>query len=544
MTCPLSRESPSSFGTTSLVRALEWQGLIEGLPIRLRVASPTLTLAFEVQAVATPDIIDLPLHRIADGVIEGRWKALDVVQASLDRTRRLDPKIRAFLHLEDESIWRQARIVDEKRRRGERLGPLAGVPVAIKDSLCTLDAPTTCASRILLNDGEAWRSPYEATAVSRVREADGVVFGKTNLDEFGMGSSTEQSAFVPTRNPWSLDHVPGGSSGGSAAAVAARMVPAALGSDTGGSLRQPASFTSTVGIKPTYGRVSRSGLVAYVSSLDQVGPIASDVRGAARLLSAIAGPDMRDSTTRREPMAPLEDACGRSVRGLRVGVPEEYFDTGLCPSVERCVREAIAALASEGCEIRSVRLPHTSLAVAAYYVLATAEACSNLARFDGLRFGARAVPGDSVQSIAAIRGQGFGREVRRRILLGTYVLSAGYFDAYYLRAQKARAQVTADFDRVFEQVDVLASPASPGPPWRLGEKQDEPLAMYLADAYTVPASLAGLPAMTVPCGFTEEALPVGLQLTAPKWRENILCQVAFAWESTGKIVAPRREVTS
>lgn len=490
-----------------------------------------------------PDIIDLPLHRIADGVIEGRWTAVDVVQASLDRTRRMDPSIRAFLHLQDESIRRQARAVDEKRRRGEPLGPLAGVPVAIKDSLCTLDAPTTCASRMLVKDAKGWQSPYDATAVARVREADGIVFGKTNLDEFAMGSSTQESAFFPTRNPWSLDHVPGGSSGGSAAAVAARMVPAALGSDTGGSLRQPASFTATVGIKPTYGRVSRFGLVAYASSLDQVGPIASDVRGAARLLTVIAGPDARDATTRRKPPAPMEAACGRPVRGLRVGVPEEYFDKGLCPAVECCVREAIGALASEGCEIRSVRLPHTSLAVAAYYVLATAEASSNLARFDGVRFGPRATR-DTVDSmVAATRGEGFGREVKRRILLGTYVLSAGYFDAYYVRAQKARAHVTADFERAFEQVDVLASPASPGPPWRLGEKLDDPLAMYLADAYTVPASLAGLPAMTVPCGWTKEALPVGLHLTAPRWREDVLCQVAFAWESMGKTVAPRRKTT-
>lgn len=487
------------------------------------------------------DIIDLPVHRIADGVIEGTWTAVDVARACLERTRRMDPSIRAFLHLTDDSIFRQARTVDEKRHRGERLGLLAGVPVAVKDSLCTIDAPTTCASRMLVKDGKGWESPFDATVVARVREADGIIFGKTNLDEFAMGSSTQESAFFPTRNPFSLDHVPGGSSGGSAAAVAARMVPAALGSDTGGSVRQPASFTATVGIKPTYGRVSRYGLVAYASSLDQVGPIASDVQGAARLLSVIAGPDARDATTCREPLPPMEAACGRPVRGLRIGVPEDYFDSGLCPSVEHCVRAAIEALGSEGCEIRPVRLPHTSLALAAYYVLATAEASSNLARFDGVRFGARAANVDSVESMfATTRGAGFGREVKRRILLGTYVLSAGYFDAYYVRAQRARAHVALDFERAFEHVDVLASPASPSPPWRLGEKLDDPLAMVLADAYTVPASLAGLPAMTVPCGWTEEALPVGLHLMAPKWREDILCQVASAWESMGKTVAQER----
>lgn len=477
------------------------------------------------------DILQMPACRLSHHVIEGNLTALEVVRACLERARTCDPDVRAFLHVDEAGVEQQALALDKRRQAGGRLGVLAGVPVAIKDSICTVDSPTTCASRMLVRDGKGWCSPHEATAVSRLRQADAIIFGKTNLDEFSMGSSTQGSAFFATRNPAALDRVPGGSSGGSAAAVAAKMVPAALGSDTGGSIRQPASFTSTVGLKPTYGRVSRFGLVAFASSLDQIGPLATDVRSAARLLDVIAGWDERDASSSRSPVVAVEAWCDRGAEGLRVGVPIEYFSEGLDARVERCVRDALRGLEAAGCRVEPVRLPHTHLAVAAYYVLATAEASSNLARFDGIRFGACEACGDDVDALrAAVRGKGFGAEVKRRILLGTYVLSAGYHDAYYERARRVRGYVGADFEQAFRNVDAIAAPVSPVPPWLLGEGLGSPLAMYLADACTVPASLAGLPALSVPCGTTPEGLPVGLQLIGPKWREDVLCRIAGAWE--------------
>lgn len=477
------------------------------------------------------DILQMSVHRLAHAVIEGNLTAYDVACACLERTRSCDPEVHAFLHVDEGWVEKQASELDRKRRGGGRLGVLAGVPVAIKDSICTVDAPTTCASRMLVRGGKGWRSPHDATAVSRLRQADAIIFGKTNLDEFSMGSSTQDSAFFPTRNPVAPGHVPGGSSGGSAAAIAARMVPAALGSDTGGSIRQPASFTSTVGIKPTHGRVSRFGLVAFASSLDQIGPLATDVRSAARLLDVIAGWDERDATSSRSLAPCVEACCEHGAQGLRVGVPVEYFSEGLDARVERCVRGALEGLAAAGCRVEPIRLPHTHLAVAAYYVLATAEASSNLARFDGIRFGACDTSGGDVDSLrAATRGKGFGVEVKRRIMLGTHVLSAGFHDAYYVRAHKARGHVALDFARAFRSVDAIAAPVSPVPPWLLGEKLGGPLAMYVADACTLPASLAGLPALSVPCGMTPEGLPVGLQLIGPQWREDVLCRIAGAWE--------------
>jgi aspartyl-tRNA(Asn)/glutamyl-tRNA(Gln) amidotransferase subunit A len=475
---------------------------------------------------------ELSVAEIARRVGSGELRAEQVADVCLARAREQDPLLHAFVHIDEASVLERARAVDERRARGLALGPLAGVPVAVKDSICTVDAPTTCASKALIRDGKPWRSPYDATAIERLLRADAVLFGKTNLDEFAMGSSTENSGMFCTRNPWDPTRVPGGSSGGSAAAVAARMVPAALGSDTGGSIRQPASFTATVGIKPTYGRVSRYGLVAFASSLDQIGPIASDVPGAARLLEVMAGRDDRDATSSRTPVPPMEQACSLDAQDLRIGIPEEYFGEGLDAQVEGCVRGAIDALRAAGCSIERIRLPHTSLAVATYYVLATAEASSNLARFDGIRFGSSTRPdaGDLEEMYAATRGAGFGREVKRRIMLGTYVLSAGYYDAYYVRAQRARSLVAADFARAFEQVDVIAAPTAPTPAWRMGEKLEDPLAMYLADVYTLPASLAGLPALSVPCGWTNDGLPVGLQLMGRRWREDELCQVAATWE--------------
>jgi len=372
--------------------------------------------------------------------------------------------------------------------------------------------------------------PYDATVVARLRAADALLPGKTNMDEFAMGSSNENSAFGPCHNPWDVSRAPGGSSGGSAVAVAARMTPASLGSDTGGSIRQPASFTNVVGVKPTYGRVSRYGLVAFASSLDQVGPLASDVRGAARVLEVIAGHDPKDATSLPDDVGAYEAACDRPVRGMRIGVPEEYFGEGLDPVVDRSVRGAIAALERDGCVVSSIRLPHTRFAVATYYVVATAEASSNLARFDGVRYGLRVDAPSLRELYGKTRDAGFGREVKRRILLGTFVLSAGYYDAYYLKAQKVRTLIRRDFDAAFERVDAIACPTAPTPPFSLGDKTKDPLAMYLSDVCTLPASLAGLPAMSVPCAPTDSGLPVGLQLIGRAADEATLFSLASACE--------------
>ena len=427
------------------------------------------------------------------------------------------------------------------RQRGLRDGALAGIPAAVKDNLVTADFPTTCGSRIL----RGFRSPYEATAVRRLRRAGAVVLGKTNMDEFGMGSSTENSAFGPTRNPWHRDRVPGGSSGGSAAAVAAGIVPVALGSDTGGSVRQPASFCGVVGIKPTYGRVSRYGLVAFASSLDQVGALGRTVRDAATLLEVVSGHDPRDATSVNRPVPPLAAACERGVRGLVVGVPREYFPPGLDPVVRRLAERALGALEGAGAEVRDVSLPHTRYAIPAYYIIAPAEASSNLARYDGVRFGRRSRGAGSTEQLYELsRSDGFGTEVKRRILLGTYALSAGYYDAYYGRAQEARAVIAHDFERVFgDGVDVLFTPTSPTPAFRLGERIHDPYRMYLSDVFTVPANLAGVPALSVPIGLAE-GLPVGGQLMAAHWREDTLLTAAAAIEAelgmVGSPPAPSR----
>ena len=414
------------------------------------------------------------------------------------------------------------------RRPGPREGRLAGIPVAVKDNLATSDFPTTCGSRIL----ESFHSPYEATAVRRLRSAGAVIIGKTNMDEFGMGSSTENSAFGPTRNPWHPERVPGGSSGGSAAAVAAGIVPVAVGSDTGGSVRQPASFCGVVGIKPTYGRVSRYGLVAFASSLDQVGALGRTVRDAASLLEVLSGHDPRDATSVDRPVPPLTAACERGVRGLVVGVPREYFPPGLDPVVRRLAERALGALEGAGAEVRAVSLPHTRYAIPAYYIIAPAEASSNLARYDGVRFGRRCRGTGSTEQLYELsRSEGFGTEVKRRILLGTYALSAGYYDAYYGRAQEARAVITRDFTRTFRDgVDVLFTPTSPTPAFKLGERIDDPYAMYLSDVFTVTANLAGVPALSVPIGLAE-GLPVGGQLMAAHWREDTLLTAAAVLEA-------------
>jgi aspartyl-tRNA(Asn)/glutamyl-tRNA(Gln) amidotransferase subunit A len=491
-------------------------------------------------------VCDRSIPELADSITRGEVTAETVATAYLERIAKRDGGLGAFLTVQRDETLETARAIDRKRSRGDTLGPLAGVPIAIKDALCTRNVPTTAGSRILLRSNETdagppnpylgFRPPYDATVVERLRAADALLVGKTNMDEFAMGSSNENSAFFPARNPWDTSRTPGGSSGGSAVAVAAGMSLGALGSDTGGSIRQPASLTGTVGIKPTYGRVSRYGLLAFASSLDQVGPFATDVRGAARILRVIAGHDTHDQTSLTAAVEDYEAACGRDVRGLRIGVPEEYFGEGLAPEVERRVRDALKALESLGCSMHPVHLPHTRYAVATYYVIATAEASSNLARYDGLRFGARAHDAKNLDSLyARTRGGNFGREVARRIVLGTFVLSTGYYDAYYLRAQRARTLVRRDFEEAFRDVDVIATPVSPTVAFPIGERVNDPLAMYLADVYTLPASLAGVPAISVPCEPTAPsagvpALPVGLQLIAPPLEEGRLCALASAWE--------------
>ncbi|MCC6214057.1 MAG: Asp-tRNA(Asn)/Glu-tRNA(Gln) amidotransferase subunit GatA [Polyangiaceae bacterium] len=477
--------------------------------------------------------------RIAADVRGGRRSAVEITREALARCDR-HAELGALLYVARDTALAAASRLDARRAAGEPLGTLAGVPVVVKDALCTIDAPTTCASRILTRDGTpatGWRPPYDAEAVARLRAADAIVLGKANLDEFAMGSSTEHGAFGATHNPADPTRTAGGSSGGSAAAVASGLAPLALGSDTGGSIRQPASFTGVVGIKPTYGRVSRRGLVAFASSLDCVGPLAATVEDAALLLAVVAGHDPLDSTSLDARAGDYVAACGREVAGLRVGVPREYLETGLEPEVEASFREGLAQLGRAGCEIVDVSLPSTRLAVATYYVIAAAEASSNLARLDGVRFGLRVEPpaGGIAALHAATRSRGFGAEVKRRILLGTWVLSAGYYDAYYLRAQRARTLIREDFVRAFASVDAIAAPVSPVPAFRLGERLDDPLSMYLADALTLPPSLAGLPALSVPSRPTRPtgdrpALPVGLQLVAPPLEEERLLALAAAVE--------------
>ncbi|HEY2517741.1 MAG TPA: Asp-tRNA(Asn)/Glu-tRNA(Gln) amidotransferase subunit GatA, partial [Polyangiaceae bacterium] len=470
----------------------------------------------------------LGVVELAEKVRGGELKALEVAEATLGRIDARDPKLHAFLAVARDEVLAQAKAIDDKRARGETLGPLAGVPIALKDALCTDGVRTTSGSKIL----EGYVPPYDATVVARLRAADALLPGKTNMDEFAMGSSNENSAYGPVANPWDTGRTPGGSSGGSAVAVAARMTPASLGSDTGGSIRQPAALTGVVGVKPTYGRVSRFGLIAFASSLDQIGPFATDVKGAARVLRVIAGKDPKDATSLDAAVPDFEKACGASVKGLRIGVPEEYFGEGIDPEVAASVRSAIATLEKDGCVVKPLKLPHTRFAVATYYVIATAEASSNLARFDGVRYGLRVErSGDLRQMYGDTRDAGFGPEVKRRILLGTFVLSAGYYDAYYLKAQKVRTLICRDFEAAFRDVDVIASPTSPTPAFKLGEKVDDPLKMYLNDIYTLPASLAGLPALSLPCAPSSSGLPIGLQLTTPSLAEERLFAIASAWES-------------
>lgn len=469
---------------------------------------------------------DLTIHEAAMLLDEGVLSSVALTEAVLERILTTDNAVRAYLALTPETALEQAAQADVLRASGESL-PLLGIPLALKDNLSTRDIPTSCGSRIL----EGYVPPFDATVVQRLKFAGAVLLGKTNLDEFAMGSSTENSAFFPTHNPWCLERVPGGSSGGSAAAVAAGEAFAALGSDTGGSVRQPAAYCGLVGLRPTYGRCSRYGLVAFASSLDQVGPITRDVSDAALLLSVIMGRDAQDSTSL--PQAPLDMATalrGNDLRGFWIGVLADHEDAGVQPAVKQAVLAAVATLADLGAEILEVQLPHSKLALAAYYLIAPAEASANLARFDGLRYGRRAEAGTLEALYSRTRGEGFGAEVKRRLMLGTYALRAGYYEDFYIKAQQARTLIRQDFEAAFAQVDIIVGPTSPVTAFRLGERVADPLQMYLADVFTLPQALAGLPALSLPCGFDEQGLPIGLQLTAPALEEARLLQVAYAYE--------------
>jgi aspartyl-tRNA(Asn)/glutamyl-tRNA(Gln) amidotransferase subunit A len=469
----------------------------------------------------------LTIHEARERLAHREFTAVELAEAVLERTIAVDNDVRAYLTLTPEDALAQARVADERRAGGENT-PLLGIPLAVKDVLCTEGIHTTCGSRIL----EDFIPPYDATAVARLRAAGAVLLGKTNTDEFAMGSSTENSAFFTTHNPWDLDRVPGGSSGGSAAAVAADECLGALGTDTGGSVRQPAALCGVVGLKPTYGRVSRYGLVAFASSLDQIGVLTKDVADAAILLAAIAGHDPCDSTSMDVPVPDydggLQDSNG--LRGVRVGVPREYFIQGVQAEVEAAVRAAVERLADLGAEVREVSLPHTDYALSVYYLIAPAEASANLARYDGVRYGLRVDDGGLIDMYKATRGQGFGSEVKRRIMLGTYALSAGYYDAYYLKAQKVRTLIKADFDAAFERVDVIVAPTSPTTAFRIGEKVDDPLQMYLSDVFTLSMNLAGICGLSLPCGFDAGGLPIGLQIMGPAFGEEQVLRVAQAYE--------------
>jgi aspartyl-tRNA(Asn)/glutamyl-tRNA(Gln) amidotransferase subunit A len=463
---------------------------------------------------------------ITRAIREGRTSAVEVCRAALERIDALDAGIHAFLAVDPDGALARAAAIDDRSDEWDRM-PLAGVPVALKDNICTRGLPTTAASKIL----EGYVPPYDAGVVQRLSAAGAVVIGKTNCDEFAMGSSTENSAFGVTRNPWAPDRTPGGSSGGSAAAVAARMVPVALGSETGGSVRQPAALCGVVGVKPTYGRVSRYGLLAFASSLDQIGPVATTVADASLLLEVIAGADPRDATTSAAPVPRYRDALTGDIRGLRIGVPRQVITSGTDADVLTAFDDAVEVLGRAGASILDVALPYSAQAIPVYYLIATAEASSNLARYDGVRYGYRAKDARSLTDMYdRTRDDGFGAEVKRRIMLGTYVLSAGYYDAYYLKAQQVRTLIRRDYETAFAAVDLIAMPTSPTPAFKLGERTADPITMYLADVFTVGANLAGLPAITVPCALTHDRLPVGLQLTGRLMEEAVMFRAADAFE--------------
>ncbi len=478
-------------------------------------------------------LYDLTAHDAADRLRARDFSSVELTEAYLERIDAVEPAVHAYLNVTRDLALSMASQADRRRAEGED-GPLLGIPVALKDLLATEGLETTAGSRML----QGYRPPYSATVVERLRDAGAVFLGKTNMDEFAMGSSNEYSAYGPVYNPWDTTRVPGGSSGGSAAAVAADEAAVALGSDTGGSIRQPGSLCGVVGFKPTYGRVSRYGLIAFASSLDQIGPLAKDVTDAAIMLGAIAGPDPRDSTTVPVPVPDYLATLRDGVKGLRLGVPREYFVPGMEPGVERAVRGAIAALEGLGATVGEVSLPSTEHALATYYIIAPAEASANLARFDGIKYGYSAPAETMWQAYGETRDGGFGPEVKRRIMIGTYALSSTYYDAYYVKAQRIRTMVKDDFDRVFRDYDAIVAPTSPTVAFGLGQKTGDPVQMYLADVCTLPVNIAGLPGVSVPCGLSE-GLPVGLQIITPSFTEDLLLRIAYAYEQSGHYARQR-----
>ncbi len=477
------------------------------------------------------DIPSLTIDSVREGLAARRFSAVELATEALRFAEAENPRTNAYLHFSQERALAAAQRVDQQIARGEELGALAGVPVAVKDVIVTKGVRTTCGSKLLAS----YVPPYDATAIIRLEQAGGVILGKTNCDEFAMGSSNENSAFGPVRNPVALDRVPGGSSGGSAAAVAQGTAVVSLGSDTGGSVRQPASFCGVVGVTPTYGRVSRYGLTAFASSLDHIGPFARSVKDSATVLRVIAGRDDADSTSASAPVPDYAALLDGNVKGLKLGLPVEYLNNLTGESGELIAR-AVETLKTLGCDVREISLPSTDYAIACYYIIATAEASSNLARYDGVRYTVRSAHTDTLADMYRnTRGENFGAECKRRIMLGTYVLSAGYYDAYYLKAQKVRALIAGDFARAFETVDAIIAPVSPFPAFKLGEKVDDPVAMYLSDIYTITGSLAGIPCMSVPCGKTVEGLPVGMQVLTRHFDETTMFRIADAFEKAGVV---------
>jgi aspartyl-tRNA(Asn)/glutamyl-tRNA(Gln) amidotransferase subunit A len=473
------------------------------------------------------ELYERTIHELHDMLVKGETTSESVTESVLDRIAAIDGKVKAYITVTEDVARAQAKEADKKIKAGDTSSPLLGIPVAVKDNMCTEGIRTTCASKILGN----FVPPYDATVVRNLKKAGYVLCGKPNMDEFAMGSSTENSGFFVTKNTWDLERIPGGSSGGSASAVAAGECIGSLGSDTGGSIRQPAACCGVVGLKPTYGRVSRYGLVAFASSLDQIGPITKDVTDSALLMNVIAGHDEKDSTSANIPAPDFTRALRKDVKGMKIGLPKEYFIEGMDSEVERAVRDAVKTLEGLGAKVVEVTLPHTDYAVATYYILATSEASSNLARYDGVKYGHRtSSPKDLMDMYMKTRDEGFGAEVKRRIMLGTYALSAGYYEAYYKKGQQVRTLIKRDFEEAFKTVDVIATPTAPTAAFKIGEKTTDPLQMYLSDIFTISVNLAGIPGISLPCGFTSANLPIGLQLLGRHFDEESILHAAFAYE--------------